>query len=97
MASAEHPSNRVTVLEALRTAKFPATRDELVAHAREFGADEMTLEELAGLPADTYESAADLAPLLGPVPPSGAGSGPRGLSTAGDDLGEHPSMVDPPD
>jgi hypothetical protein len=91
------PSNRLTVLQTLRTANFPATRDELLAHARQMGADELAAEAIAALPNRTYRTPDDLAPFLNPVPPSGAGSGPRGLSTVGDDTGEHPAAVNPPE
>jgi hypothetical protein len=91
------PSNRLTVLQTLRTAPFPATRDALLAHARQTGADEMTVEAIAALPNRPYRTPDELAPFLDPVPPSGAGSGPRGLSTAGDDTGEHPAAVNPPE
>jgi hypothetical protein len=95
--SHEDPSNRLTVLQWLRSASFPATRDELLRHARSLGADESSLTAIAGLPDGPFETPQELARLLAPVPASGAGSGPRGLSTAGDDTADHPSLVNPPD
>lgn len=93
----EDPSNRLTVLQWLRGASFPATREELLDEARSVGADESALTAIAALPDGPFETPQDLAPLLGPVPASAAGSGPRGLSSAGDDTADHPSMLNPPD
>jgi hypothetical protein len=95
--SYERPSNRLTVLQALEHASFPASRDDLLEHARSSGADETTLEAIGQLPAGPFGGPEEIASMLGPVPPSAAGSGPRGLSLAGDDLEDHPAPVSRPD
>ncbi len=92
------PSNPVQIHEFLRGADWPADRDELRRVAERNDADEMVMEALAGLPEGTFGSPAELtAALDSPLPASGAGSGPRGLSSQGDDLEEHPAMPNPPE
>ena len=95
--SNDHLSNPVSVLQALRTATFPATREALLDHARQTGAHETTLSAIEELPPGPFQTADELTPLLGELPASGAGSGPRGLWDGGDDLADHPAMVNPPD
>jgi hypothetical protein len=95
--SNDHLSNPVTALAALRTVKYPATREQLLDHARRAGADEMTMAAIGQLPDGPFHAANELTPLLGPLPASGAGSGPRGLWDGGDDTADHPAMVNPPD
>jgi hypothetical protein len=85
-------------LDRLRGATYPATRDELVEEARKTGAVETVIEALQGLPPGPYASGEAVADALGTaIPPSGAGSGPRGHSAAGDDTEEHPAPYSPPE
>lgn len=90
-------TNPIRVHEFLRGMDWPATPESLRRHAQKLGADESVLRALAGLPDGPIESPAALTTAIGSeIPPSGAGSGPRGLSSEGDDLGDHPAARNPP-
>ena len=92
------PSNPIQIHEFLRGADWPADRDELRRVAERNGADEMVFEALDALPDRTFEAPAELTAALDPtLPASGAGSGPRGRSSQGDDLDPHPSAFNPPE
>jgi hypothetical protein len=85
-------------LDRLRGASYPATRDDLVDEARRSGGSDTVMEALQSLPAGPYASGEEVADALGTaIPPSGAGSGPRGHSAAGDDTEEHPAPYSPPE
>ena len=84
-------ADRVTELAA----EFLESLEEGSTFPATSAADTAALELPA--PDGPFETPQDLAPLLGPVPASAAGSGPRGLSSAGDDTADHPSMLNPPD
>lgn len=91
------PSNPIQIHEFLRGADWPADRAELRRVAERNDADEMVLVALDALPEGSFASPTDLTAALDPtLPASGAGSGPRGLSSQGDDLAAHPSHVNPP-
>jgi hypothetical protein len=92
------PADRLQVVAAVEGATFPATRDELVAYARRNDAYETVLETLAGLAVGPYADPASVGDAVGgDVAPSGRGSGPRGLSSAGDDRESHAAPLSPPD
>ncbi len=91
------PSNPVQIHEHLHGTSWPADRAELRRVAERNEADEMVLVALDEIPDRTYESPADLTSVLDPtLPASAAGSGPRGVSSEGDDLENHPSAYNPP-
>jgi hypothetical protein len=91
------PSNRVKIHWLLRSVDYPADKAELMRAAERNGADEMALHALGSIEDRTYASAEDLrAAVDTDIDPSAAGSGPRGLSSRGDDTGEHPSLQNPP-
>jgi Protein of unknown function (DUF2795) len=86
------------VLDRLRGASYPASRDELVEEARKTGASETAIEALQAMPSQAYASGEEVADALGTaIPPSGAGSGARGDSAEGDDTEEHPAPYSPPE
>lgn len=92
------PSNPIQIHQALRGADWPADRQELRDVAVRNDADEMVLEALDALPDGPFGSPAELTAALDPtLPASGAGSGPRGMSSQGDDLEAHPSQLNPPE
>jgi hypothetical protein len=92
------PSNPIQIHQFLRGADWPADRQELRTVAVRNAADEMVLEALDALPDGRFGSPAELTAALDPtLPASGAGSGPRGLSSQGDDLESHPSQLNPPE
>jgi len=92
------PADRISIVQALDLVRFPATRDELLEQATRHGAWETVLESLRQVPPRSFSSARDVADALAaPVAPSAAGSGSRGYSAEGDDRGEHPAPVNPPD
>jgi hypothetical protein len=95
--TARPPADRLQVVATVSNADFPATRDDLVDFARRNGAYETVVETLAGLPAGSYPDAASVAGAVGgDIAPSASGSGPRGLSSAGDDRDSHPARLSPP-
>ena len=90
-------SNPLHILELVRGVDWPADRAELLRVAERNDADEVARLALAELPDRRFESAQDLRGVLDDrLPASAAGSGPRGTSSEGDDLGEHPSKLNPP-
>jgi len=92
------PSNPIQIHEFLRGADWPADPAALRQVAERNAADEMVLEALASLPDASYGSPAELTAALDrTMPASGAGSGPRGLSSQGDDIDAHPSPLSPPE
>src|SRR5215204_2921146 len=92
------PADRISIVQALDPVRFPATREELLEQVARHGAWETVLDALQQLPQGTYRRPREVADALwAPVAPSAAGSGPRGYSAAGDDRGEHPAPVNPPD
>src|SRR4051794_31336089 len=72
-------ANRIAILDALRGAPFPASRDELAEHVRHNDAEETTLHAIERLDDRRYDSAAEVAEATGTgVPSSGAqGSAPH--------------------
>jgi hypothetical protein len=91
------PADRISIVQTLAHLHFPATREGLVEQAERHGAWETVVLALRALPARQFAGPGDVADALAaPVAPSGAGSGPRGLSAAGDDRGEHPAPVNAP-
>ena len=50
----------IGVTKALKGIDFPASKDDLVAHARENGADEDVLAMLEAMPDQSYESVKDV-------------------------------------
>jgi hypothetical protein len=91
------PADRLAIVEALQGARFPATREELIEWARRHGAYETVIESLRAIGPGPYRGTREVADAVGAqVAPSGAGSGPRGLSAAGDDRADHPAPMSTP-
>lgn len=59
--------NPIQVQKYLKGVDYPASREDLVAHAEDQGADEDVLDLLDQLPEDEYETPAEVSKALGEI------------------------------
>lgn len=59
--------NPIQLQKHLKGMEYPASREELIEHAKEHGADENALSVLEQLPDDEYETPADVSKAVGAI------------------------------
>jgi Protein of unknown function (DUF2795) len=59
--------NPIQLQKHLKGMEYPASKDDLIAHAEQHGADENALSALAELPDDDYETPADVSKAIGEI------------------------------
>jgi hypothetical protein len=59
--------NPIQVQKFLGGMDYPATKDEIVNHAKSKGADENIMDTLEQLPEDDYETPADVSKAIGQI------------------------------
>ncbi len=59
--------NPIQVQKFLGGMDYPATKDEIVKHAKSKGADENIMDTLEQLPEDDYETPADVSKAIGQI------------------------------
>jgi hypothetical protein len=59
--------NPIQLQKHLKGMEYPASKDDLIAHAKQHGADENALSVLEELPEDGYETPADVSKAVGEI------------------------------
>lgn len=59
--------NPISVQKYLKGMDYPASKDELIDHAEEQGADDEVLDLLEQLPDEEYETPADVSKAIGQI------------------------------
>lgn len=60
-------ANPIQVQKFLSGMDYPASKDEIVKHAKSKGADENIMDTLEQLPEDDYETPADVSKAIGQI------------------------------
>ncbi len=60
MAQGDSDNSPINVTHVLKGIDFPASRDDLLAHARKNHADKHVLEEIGNMPEQDYTTMADV-------------------------------------